>query len=243
MNKKKLELFLQKINLGGICNKVFLKTDDEKTTVKATDNDGNLIIHCTSQSKIFETDENLGIYDVSQFLRFLSLLDSADIKYKLSKTEEGQYYKLSMNSGNTNVDYTLSSEENIPIPKELKKEPEVDFTFKINDSISSSIIKSLDTSGSKVIYFVNTKKGLVLNIGDIKSKDHIIKVKLENVEGGDSIEEGKNICFNSNYLRNILSSNKAGTVKIAMNGLMIFSNSEDNIETVYYQRSLVQKEV
>lgn len=243
MNKKKLELFLEKINLSGMVNKVFIVTDDNQTVVRATDNDSNLIIQCVSESKIFETGEDIGIYDVSQFLRFLGLLSASDIKYKLYKTEEGNFYKLSMISSGTNVDYTLSAEENIPVPKELKKEPEVDYKIKLTDDLASTIIKALDTSGSKVIYFVNTKKGLVLNIGDIKSKDHIVKMKLENVEGGENVEEGKSICFNSSYLRSILGCNKSGAIRIAMNGLMVFANKEDNIKTLYYQRSLIQKDI
>lgn len=244
MNKEKLELFLQKINLGGLVEKVYVETDDEHTKVSAVDKEGNLVINCKAD-KIFETSENIGIYDLTQFIRYLGLLQAGEIKYKLYKTDKDEYYKIALASGKTNIDFTLSSKENIPEAKELKKEPNVSFTFKVNEDLSSTIIKSLDTSGHKILYFVYGKKGLILNIGDIKSKDHIVKIKLDNIDVSESFngKEDTNICFSAGYLRSILSYNKIGTIKIALDGLMIFSGKEDNIHTSYYQRSLIQKEI
>ena len=243
MNKSKVELFLEKVNLGGIVNKVFVETNDETSFIKATSDEGDLMIHCVSEAKLFEPGENIGIYDISQFLRYLSLLQSDDVKYKLYKNDDGQFYKLAMVASGTTIDYTLSAEENIPKGTDLKKEPEISFGFKMTEDLATKIKKAIDTSGSKLIYFAKTKKGFVLNVGDVKSKDHVIKIKLESVKDFDVFAEGDTICFDSKYLRNILNVNTTGTLKMLSKSTMLFNNKEDNIETTYYQKRLKEKDI
>lgn len=243
MDKNKLERFLVKLNLSGITNKVYIVTDENSTYSHALDENANLITKVKTDKPIFNPGENFGLYDATQFIKYLGLINETDVRYKLYMSENAdnpQYYKISFAAKPTNIDYTLSSKEIIPVVKELKKEPDINFKFKITPDLSSVIIKSLDISGSKFMYFVNAKKGVFLSIGDVKGKDHVIKIKLD-VELLKEMPEGQMKCFNTNYLRNILSANDMGEISVAMNGLMIFQ-SVGAIEASYYQRPLREKE-
>jgi hypothetical protein len=243
INNKRLIKYLEKINLNGLANKIVIKTENGMTKVRNNDDNGDLIIECKDKTLLFDEGETVGIYDVQQILKFLKMFDTAEINYGFIKTEAGKNDRIKFGNKDTKVEFILADDTNITEPIKLKKEPDIHFKFKIDSVLSKNIIKALDTTNAKTFYIVN-KKGLILNIGEYGkgTKDHNIKIKIENFESPvETVNEY--IAFKSNYIRNILNVNDTVTVSVAMDGLIIFENIEDNIKSVYYQRGLKGKEL
>jgi hypothetical protein len=242
LNKKRLIQFLNKIYLQGTTSKVWIETKDGKTFVNAKDDNGNLMTSCKINVNLFDNDESIGIYDVGLFIKYLNNLDAEEVSYRFQKLESGQVSQIDLSKGYITINYYLCSKDNIPEEGELKKEPKFHFKIKLTDENIPDIIKALDTTGTKVVYFTFKNEKLLLNIGDISSKENIIKYNLKNYEKVNETEVDS-IAFNSNYFRSIINNNSPVILEIAMDGLLKYSNEIDNINTTYLQRSLITKEV
>jgi hypothetical protein len=240
-SKKRLLQYLQKVNLSGLANKVWIENKSDHTIIdNILDDSGNLIINSKVSKNIFEEGINFGIYDMQLFLRYLTLFEADQIGFKFTQNEDKENNRIMMSDKNKNITYVLAKKDNIPV-KEFNKDPfsNIKISFKLSSSEVADIKKALEVSGSKFVNFVNKKSSLMLYIGDIDSKEHLIKFKISDYDEQKQLDQDI-ITFSSNYFSSILTQNDKVDIKLT-EGLMIYENKDDNIETKYFQRGLISK--
>lgn len=237
LNKKNILRFLSKINLNGMANKVLINNDSKKSFVNALDDGGNLMINCSIKGNLFDKGEEVGIYDVQAFMRYMNLFDNDELTYKFDKNSSKVNSRLLITDKVKNLSYNLADKSNIPTT-ELKEEPKVNYEFSLTIDDIPDILRSVEISSSKFISFIKSKGNLFLCIGDENSGEHIIKIKLNNI---NTIKECivEKITFNKDYFVNILKLNQEIDFKL-MDGLLIYESEEGEISVKYYQRSLIE---
>jgi len=239
LNKKNLLRFLTKINLNGMANKMLILNDSKKSSVNGLDDSANLMIIGSIKGNLFEKDEEVGIYDVKSFMRYINLFEKDELQYKFEKNSAGVNAKLLISDSNKNLSYNLADKDNIP-SSELKKLPDSNYVFEFDEIQIKDILKSVEVSISKFISFVKVKSNLYLYIGEESSGEHIIKIKLKDVEIKKEADVDR-ITFNKDYFVNILKLNNSVKFEL-MNGLLIYNTEADDVKVNYYQRSLVSED-
>jgi len=242
--RKKLIDLLRKVNLNGLTNKIWIKNTEKDTEIyHALDDSGNLVIDSILKGNVFDSGEEIGIYDVALFLRYLEMFEVESLAFKFVKNEDGENAKLIVSSKNKNVNYILAKKDNIPSKGEFKKDPyeNICYEFDFDNDFISDILKSLEVSQSKYISFIIKKEDLFLYIGDIDSKEHLIKIKINDFKEIKPLDKDS-ITFHSEFFMSILRGNNKKISLKLVNGMIVYESKDEDIKSVYYQRSLITKE-
>ena len=243
-NRKKLIALLSKVNLRGLTNKVWINNTEEDTEVyHVIDDSGNLIIDSILKGNLFNSGEGIGIYDVQMFLRYLELFDEENLTFKFIKNDDKENTRLVISHKNKNINYVLARKENISIKDEFKKDPyeNVSYEFSFDKDFIQDVLKSLEVSQTKFVNFVIKDDNFFLYVGDMESKEHLIKIKIDDFKKIKELGTEK-ITFHSNFFMNILRENNDKVDFKLVNGLLIYESKDKDIKSVYYQRSLITEE-
>ena len=233
MNRKQLIIFLQKISLNQTCNKIFITTDKKGWSVVAKDESNASMLKCDWKVK-GDLDGGLGIYDVSQFKKFLNLLTDEELKLEVLTSKKEENYKLLLRSSNMEVEYFLAGEDSIPEVKyNLRDNIEYNFEFEIDEQLSASIIKSLDTTQTKFMMFEIQKKKLFVIIGDSDNAENIVRIQINNFKILNPTEITTK-AFQPEIIRNILQVNKTVKAKLSMGNILTLENRDNDMKVEYH---------
>lgn len=230
--------FLNFFHLNGVNEKVVISTDEKTsfTKCRCINEDRTVITEIQLLSNLFQ-NETFGIYDVSQFKRFLTLVDE-NATFQFEKNQ-GVNSSLLIKSDKMSVKYNLTDLSVIPTPPDkLKKDPEYHFQVNLNKEAIKNIISALDVTKSQLVQFqVNDNGDLECIVGNIQYKENIVTIQLQ----GTRLQQpsANQINFNSSYFSNVLSSAGEGILKISMDGLYLYTGSTQNLEFTYLQKSMV----
>lgn len=234
--KKKLIEFINYFHLGGTNEKVIITTLDGKTKCRCI-NDDRTVITDVQTNALFDDKETFGIYELSQFKKFLSVVDEKDTSYILKKNGDINT-QIQIKNAKISVKYNLADSTIIPAaPDKLKKEPTWNYEIQITPEIVKYIVTALDVTKSQLIQFLFEDDKLVCNIGNLQFKENTVQIQLDYKELQKPVSQVIN--FNSNYFSNILQATEKGTLNLSFDGLYLYKYEDETTECNYIQKSII----
>ena len=238
ISKKVLSEIVSKYSLGGHIEKVkWTINEDDSITIKFINDSKTLVGKVTYQNTIGLKKGNYGIFNTSQLIKCLNILDG-DIIVE-TKTSNGLASKLNLADTNYDVKFSLADPAVIPKVPQITNSDQPSASFEITDEFITRFVKSKDALSDLPSFTVETREGmtgndLVFTIGtDITNTIQFSIDELHEVT-----EEFEQIPFDSNLFKEILKANRnyeSGPVHIDKKGLIQLTfNYNDGFNTHYY---------
>ena len=231
MNKYKLTRFIDKYHLGGNVNAVIIDSKGDTLSTRFFTGDKTLLGELKMNSWNFQ-DVELGVYDTEQLIRLLGVLDD-DVTLNLTQSGD-KAIALEISDQYSTVNFMLSDKSVINQPPPIKKIPEFQLKINVNSKFITRFIagKSAlpDTDTFTTITNGNNVK-LVIGYAAINTNRITIPVEVE------TYEDIKNVSFNANLFRDVLTANKeceSAILEISQEGLARINFKVDDYDATYY---------
>ena len=215
MGIKKSELlgFISRYSLGGNVESVKWKSDADSLSTDFVSTDKTLkgSTQYTNPSAVFFSGKEIGIYQTSQLVRMLSIMDE-DINSTANDTS------LLISDKYTNFSFVLADLDVIPKVPSLKMTPSFTATIKIDSNFIDRFIKSHGALPDNDFFTIESDPiSSTITFGYAHTNTNRISYNIE-VESAEDIQA---IHFSSNLMREILVANKntEGTLEISPVGL------------------------
>lgn len=239
MEKSKLEKFITKYNLGGLCESVVFKSDGDTLSVRVVSGDKNLVGEISLKNIKFPQGE-FAVYETKKLRAILSVLnDNLSIKPNVNGNKTTG---LNITDGDTKATFVLADASIIPPVPDLKKLPPIDFTITLDERFINTFIKAKGAIND-VDTFAITSDGNDTNasiiIGHSKQNTNRITVTAST----DKAVKMTPMVFSADNFREILTANKditGGTFQVSSKGISIAKFSSGDFSATYY---LVQSSV
>lgn len=237
MNKNRLQTFVQKYYLNGLVENVKIHVKDNTITTDFITEDRSTLGHITYKNVSIE-DTVFGIFDTSQFIRMLSVLDE-DIDVNILKVSEKPVNMKMQSKSGTQVTALLADLSVIPDVPIMNKIPEFGLTFDVDDEFVSKYVKAKaalpETDTFTIVPDANMTK-LVLGMSNVNTNR--ISLPMKDVDLMDDLLDNKTI--NANVFREIINVNKGNTAKVelAEAGLLRISYNSADFNAVYYLKTI-----
>jgi len=115
-----------------------------------------------ASAKIEEDIPNqFGIYDLTEFLSTLSLVDNPDIEFTSDS--------IAINEGNTSIRYYYSSPELLTAPSKNVTMPKAEVKFALSASYINKIKKAASVLGHATLEIIGSNGVITLQVSDIKN--------------------------------------------------------------------------
>tara|TARA_R110001583_G_scaffold13766_1_gene58653 strand:- start:29818 stop:30516 length:699 start_codon:yes stop_codon:yes gene_type:complete len=230
MTKTELLGFIGKYSLSGNVESVTWKSDINSITTNFVSTDKTL--KGSVSAKIGNIpDKEIGIYNTSQLIRMLSILDE-DIHLTTSDTS------LMIQDKHTDFSFVLADLDVIPKVPKLKMTPSFTSNIKITDDFINKFVKSHGALPENDFFTVECDAiSKQVTFGYSNTNSNRISFNIE-VEG----EDIQPIHFSSGLMREILVANKGihGSIEISPVGLCRVKFNTSTYSAEYY---LVSKEI
>ena len=231
MDKYKLTRFIDKYYLNGNVNSVVINSIDGVLRTRFITGDKVLLGELEMSNWTFENVE-LGVYDTEQLGKLLGVLDD-DVTIKLKRVGD-KAIALEISDQYSTVNFMLSDKSVINQPPPIKKIPEFQLKINVNSKFITRFIagKSAlpDTDTFTTITNGNNVK-LVIGYAAINTNRITIPVEVE------IYEDIKNVSFNANLFRDVLTVNKeceSAILEISQEGLARINFKVDDYDATYY---------
>jgi len=230
MTKTELLGFIGKYSLGGNVESVTWTSDIDSISTNFVSTDKTL--KGSVSAKIGSiSDKELGIYNTSQLVRMLSILDD-NIHLTTNDTS------LMIRDNHTDFSFVLADLDVIPKAPKLKMTPSFTSNVKITDDFISKFVKSHGALPENDFFTIESdaiSKQVTFGYSNTNSNRISFNVDVD----GEDIQP---IHFSSNLMREILVANKGipGTMEISPVGLCRVKFNTSTYSAEYY---LVSKEI
>jgi hypothetical protein len=135
----------------------------EQGNVLKTVSGAKNIMATSTVSTTFPT--NLGIYDLSEFLNAISMIDSPEFSFK-----EGESVIIKNADNTQSIEYFLSDESILTSPTRDIDMPETELEFELSDEQMAKVRRASSTFGSDTLVITPDSGELVLSVIDIEDK-------------------------------------------------------------------------
>jgi hypothetical protein len=139
-------------NFATINTNMMFRQGSEITTVS----DQNHIMAFSSIEE--EIPRSFGIYDLSEFLNLLTLVDDYHLQF------EDNYLLIKSKSDSTTIQYFYSPEEVLKTKEKPPSMPEADLEFELDDALLSKIKRAGSTLGLDHLYITPIDNGVKLSV-------------------------------------------------------------------------------
>lgn len=232
MEKLKLERFITKYNLGGLCESVVFKSDGDALSVRVVSGNKNLLGEVYLKNMKFPQGE-FAVYETKKLRAILSVLnDNLTIKPNVSGNKT---IGLNITDGDTKATFVLADASVIPPVPDLKKLPPIDFTITLDERFINTFVKA-KAAISDVDTFAITSDGNDTNasiiVGHSKQNTNRITVTATT----DKAVKMAPVIFSANDFREVLASNKditGGTLQVSSRGICIAKFSSSDFSATY----------
>lgn len=237
MTKDILKTFINKYYLGGTIESVKLTVDSSSKTLKtnAITDDKNVLLSVIKNNFEELNDAEIGINDTSKFIKLLNVLGN-EIKgtYDLNN---GKMTSITFADENTDVQYVTADLSVIPTAPPLKKIPPFNVEIHLNTDFVSRFISAKNALPDVDTFtlLMNKKNKLEFVLGYSSINTNRIKLSVNTTEGKDSVS--KNLHFNANHFKEILTANKDcenAVLKISDAGLAMVEFVCGDFVSTYY---------
>lgn len=226
---------IEKYSLGGTINRALFTNKNEKLKIIGVEDNKSLYAVITSRRKIFNQDLQFGIFNTSNMLGLLNLLDG-------KVTTEINPYNIVLSQPDMNVevnfaDVSVIGPDTYKEPNAKKLPATYEINMELNKEIMEKILKSIGafSSSEKNLYFQFKRNKPYLVIGDEVSKSN--KVNFDISTYGEFTEFKGKLAFFLKFFKSILSSVKTMdkvTLKASIAGIMIVECTDENNQCTYY---------
>lgn len=156
-------------NFSGINQNILIRAGN---TIKTITEARNVL----ASAEIIETFPNdVGIYDLNEFIGVLSLVDSPNLQF------EDEYVKISDACGRSRVKYFFSAEETLTAPQKDINMPDPEVTFTLDNDTLNKIKKAAGALGHTEVA-ISGKNG-VLNLSVIDTNNVTSNIFSIDVDG------------------------------------------------------------
>ncbi len=220
MEKKKLINFINKYNLGGLCNqvKIEIKGDSMKTQF-ATDQKDLLGAVVTEVPELSGTDIEFGVFNTATLSKVISVLQS-DINVAF-QTDYGKVTAMHVSDDVFDGKVMLADLDIIESPPTVNELPPPDVKLSITPTFIDQFVKAKNAlSESEYLAFVQDgdKIKLVINYAEYNADSLTLEVPV--MESTNNIPVMR---FNANLIREIFIANKdctTASITLSSQGLM-----------------------
>ena len=235
ISKKVISNIVSKYSLGNHIEQVKWVIEDKKLNINFINDSKNLVGFIKYDKDIGLKDGNYGIFNTSQLIKCLNILDG-DILVDVNSS------KLNLADTNYEIKFSLADPAVIPSVPSITNPSQFSVSFDINSEFITRFVKSKDALSELDTFTVETRDGftgeeLVFTVGTNITNTIEFTVEAKINESFDPVP------FDSNLLKEILKANRdyhSGEIRISKNGLLdAHFKCEDDLSTGYY---LVRKQ-
>jgi len=231
MQKRKLDRFISKYNLGGNVNSVKWKSDGSSLSTSFVTPDKSLLGTVKVSNFPFE-DAELGVYQTDQLKSLIGVLGD-DVSLNLTKFDD-RAVSLNVKNGSVSIDYVLSDLSVITDPPALKRLPEFGTKIKVDSNFIGSFIKGKSAlSDIDSFAIVNGKNGCEVIIGYASTNTNRVNIPVD----CDTCDVDDPIIFNANLFKEMLVANKECTsavLEVSTEGLAKVKFKVDDYDAEYF---------
>lgn len=206
MNKSNLIKFIDLYNLNGTIERVKLEADGKNIKTSIVTEDKTLAGNVTFNGIALEKGE-YGIHDTAQFKKMLSILDE-EVEMAVNKVDD-RAVSLTVADKNTESLIILANMSVIPKTPTVSNLGTFDLEIELDDAFIDRFIKAKNALPDVTTFTLGlNKKGdkVELIVGDSDNNTNRIKLEVKPIAGKD--KPAKEISFNANYFKEILSKNR-----------------------------------
>ena len=235
MNKSNLIKFIELYNLGGTVERVKLESDGKNLSTKIIAEDKTLAGTITFNDIKLEKGE-YGIHDTAQFKKMLSILDE-EVEMSVNSVDK-RAISLTIADKNTESLVILADMSVIPKTPSVTNVGTFDLEIELDDAFIDRFIKAKNALPDVTSFTLSlNKKGdkVEMIIGDNSNNTNRIKLEVKTVAGKD--KPAKEISFNANYFKEILTRNRNVTgavLKVNTAGISNINFKTTEYEANYY---------
>lgn len=230
-----LKSTIEQYNLSGAINRALFTNKGGKLKVIGIEDNKSLYAVISSRKNIFDEEIQFGIYNTSNMLGLIGLLDG------VVKSEMGSH-NIVLSQEDISVEVNFADASVIgpdsfkePNPNKLPKDYQID--IELNKELIDKILKSIGafSSSEKNLYFQFKRNKPTLVIGDEVSRSNKINFDISSM-GKFEQYKGK-VAFFLKFFKSILSSVKNMdkiNLKVSIEGIMIIECTDENTQCKYF---------
>ena len=237
MEKIHIQSVIDKYHLGGIVDSVTWESTEEKVSVDFVTPSKDCAGNVTTTKDLGLGENNISIYSTSQLNKLLTIMDGF-MTVDVVKGNQDIPYQLNIKNHAFDLDFHLSSEDQIPDVPQINEPEEYEVEFDIDEDFIKDFTRahtSIDKPNRMLVdcKVIDEEKFVEFTIGEAAT--HANKIKLRTPAnfqlGIDSLP------FSAATFREILLANRlltGGKISINEEGLMKVVFSEDEVTATYY---------
>jgi len=235
MKKAKLEKFIKKYNLNGLCNSVKISNKGGNILTSFTTDQKDVLgfVMC-SDVKLSEDPIDFGIFNTQTFQKILNAMQS-DVNVSFDE-EDGKVKALHLVDDVFSSTIQLADLDIIETAPQINETPPTDIKISINVIGIDQFIKAKGAlADSERMAFVQGSDGVKLVLNHAEHATDTISLDMQSEVVGGSIPV---MSFNADKFKEILSANKdclSGTIELSSQGLMTIIFKGDDFQSKYLQ--------
>jgi hypothetical protein len=232
MEKVRFERFINKYNLGGVCESVLYNVQNGVLSTRGISEDNTVLCEVTAPS-FGLPDGQYPVYETSRIRAMLGVL--ANDLGVVVRTSDTRPVSLTFTDGNVDATFVLADSSVIPaVP--TTKIPPFDITLNIDEYFITSYIKAKAALPEATTFTLvsdgsSDEVDVVLGFSALNTN----RIKLTASLAAPAPLEP--ISFSAKYFREILVANKdarSGTMAVSSKGIAVATFEVDDIVSTYY---------
>lgn len=236
MERKKLEQFISKYNLGGLSSQAIINYTGEQLLTKfKTDQNDLFGMVAVKDIKIDGADEtSFGVFNTDLIRKVLSAMQSEiNLSFDI---EHDMPTSLNISDNVMSSRLLLADLDVIDSPPSINELPEFEAMLPINTIFIDRFIKARNAlPDSTTVSFIveNDSVDIVFNYSENHNTDKISM----NMELSNSVSNKFTMTFNVDVIKEVLTANKdcqSGVLKLSSAGLSEYTFTGENFKTKYY---------
>lgn len=242
MDKKQIETFIKKYNLGGIIEGVLWtnSNDNLKTTAMTSDKKLFASVEFKNGASFFK-DVEIGVSNTQKLKKQMAVLDdNISLRLSIDPGDSSRVIELIGEDTNTNFNHVVAQKDVIEAAPVLKTIPPYTAEIVINAKFVEIFSKAFAAIGDDAALFTlimsKKKQKLELVLGYKQQLSDRIAIGVETIAGKDTVS--KPISFSAKHFKEILSANSDATdnatLSVSEAGLASVKFDQGDFKSQYY---------
>lgn len=241
MEKKHIETFIKKYNLGGLIEGVRWNNDSDNLVATAMTSDRKLFASVVwDKAATFFKDIEIGIQDTTKLKRMLApLSENVAVSLDIDENDKTRVRQVIADDGKNTINYQAAQVGVLDSVPKMKNIPPFDVELTLSPEFIDAYNKSFAALGDDAALFTlimsKKKQKLEMVLGYKQNLSDRIALEVSATTGKDTVKNP--ISFNAKHLKEVLSANsevKNPVLNIAEAGLASISFANDGFNSQYY---------
>jgi hypothetical protein len=232
MEKSKLEKFIGRYNLGGVCESVSVVSENNKLRVRGIAEDKNVLVEVDLKNIAFPSG-TFGVFETKKLRAMLSVMGE-NLSVSTVQGSRQAVTGLTLADGSTKATFVLADPSVIPSVPDIKA-PNFDVTIAIDDKFINTFIKAKNALSEASTFAIisdgsSTTATVVIGYSSLNTNRISIDATM------DAPFTITPLNFSATYMKEILSAHKdcTGEFCISTKGIAMISFTDGDYTSVYY---------